>query len=372
MFIQGNTNLLPLRPLQHHGAGLDPGLGEIHPEIRKLRRLFYCGEWIESHVLHVACLHAPDFLGYQDVIEMARDHKPAVEMALRLKKIGNHIVTVMGAREIHPLSACVGGFYRVPSKAELRAMKDDLKWALDSSIGLAKLVATFEFPEFEQDYEFVALSHPDEYPFNEGRLISNKGLDIDVAEYEDHFVEQHVKHSNALHSLMRERGSYLVGPLARFNLNYAKLTPVAKQVASEIGLTVPCLNQFKSIMARAVETTFSIEEALRIIDIYEPPARPRVDVKPRAATGQAITEAPRGILFHRYILDDRGLILAAKIVPPTSQNQKRMEDDLWGFVPGLLDKPIEEITWKCEQAIRNYDPCISCATHFLKVNIERE
>jgi len=260
----------------------------------------------------------------------------------------------------------------VPSKAELRAMKDDLKWALDSSIGLAKLVATFEFPEFEQDYEFVALSHPDEYPFNEGRLISNKGLDIDVAEYEDHFVEQHVKHSNALHSLMRERGSYLVGPLARFNLNYAKLTPVAKQVASEIGLTVPCLNQFKSIMARAVETTFAIEEALRIIDIYEPPARPRVDVKPRAATGQAITEAPRGILFHRYILDDRGLILAAKIVPPTSQNQKRMEDDLWGFVPGLLDKPIEEITWKCEQAIRNYDPCISCATHFLKVNIERE
>lgn len=345
---------------------------QIDPAVRLLRRLFYCGEWIESHVLHVACLHAPDFLGCQDVIEMARDHKPAVEMALRLKQIGNHIVTVIGGREIHPVSACVGGFYRVPSKAELRALREDLKWALDSSIALAKLVAGFEYPDFEQDYEFVSLSHPDEYPFNEGRLVSNKGLDIDVSEYEDHFIEQHVKHSTALHSQLRERGSYLVGPLARFNLNFEKLLPVSKQVAGDIGLTVPCLNQFKSIMARAIETVFSVEEALRIVDVYEPPARPRVEVKPKASTGQAVTEAPRGCLYHRYILDDRGLVLAAKIVAPTSQNQKRIEDDLWRFVPGLLDKPVEEVTWKCEQAIRNYDPCISCSAHFLKVNIERE
>jgi coenzyme F420-reducing hydrogenase alpha subunit len=344
----------------------------IDPAVRALRRLFYCGEWIESHALHIYMLHAPDFLGYQDVIEMARDHGPAVVNALRLKKIGNSLVSLMGGREIHPVSAAVGGFYKVPSKKELAPLVEDLKWALEASVATAKLVATFEFPHFEQDYEFVALSHPDEYPFNEGRVVSNKGLDIDVSEYEDQFREQHVKHANALHSQVRARGSYFVGPLARFNLNFEKLPEIAKQTARECGLSVPCLNPFKSIVVRAVELVFACAEALRLIETYEPPAAPRVEAPARAGVGQAVTEAPRGILYHRYSIDPQGLILAARIVPPTSQNQKRIEDDLWHFVPQLLDKPIEEITLRCEQAIRNYDPCISCATHFLKLKIERD
>jgi sulfhydrogenase subunit alpha len=344
----------------------------IDPAVRALRRLFYCGEWIESHALHVYMLHAPDFLGYPDVIEMARDHGPAVVNALRLKKIGNSLVSLMGGREIHPISAAVGGFYKVPSKKELAPIVEDLKWALEASVATAKLVATFEFPNFEQDYEFVALSHPDEYPLNEGKVVSNKGLDIDVPEYEDHFREQHVKHANALHSQVRARGSYFVGPLARFNLNFEKLPEIAKQTASECGLSVPCLNPFKSIVVRAVELVFACAEALRLIETYEPPAAPRLMPQARAGVGQAVTEAPRGILYHRYSIDPQGLILAARIVPPTSQNQKRIEDDLWRFVPQLLDKPIEEITLRCEQAIRNYDPCISCATHFLKLKIERD
>ncbi len=344
----------------------------IDPAVRALRRLFYCGEWIESHALHIYMLHAPDFLGYQDVIEMARDHGPAVVNALRLKKIGNSLVSLMGGREIHPVSAAVGGFYKVPSKKELAPIVEDLKWALEASVATAKLVATFEFPHFEQDYEFVALSHPDEYPFNEGRVVSNKGLDIDVSEYEDQFREQHVRHANALHSQIRTRGSYFVGPLARFNLNFEKLPEIAKQTARECGLSVPCLNPFKSIVVRAVELVFACAEALRLIETYEPPAAPRVEAPARAGVGQAVTEAPRGILYHRYSIDPQGLILAARIVPPTSQNQKRIEDDLWHFVPQLLDKPIEEITLRCEQAIRNYDPCISCATHFLKLKIERD
>jgi sulfhydrogenase subunit alpha len=352
---------------------LERALGvTIHPSVRALRRLFYCGEWIESHALHVFMLHAPDFLGYQDVIEMARDHQAAVEMALRLKKIGNDLVALMGGREIHPISATVGGFYRVPTKKDLARIAEDLKWALDASISAAKLVAGFEFPDFEQDYEFVALSHPDEYPFNEGRLVSNKGLDIDVSEFEDHFVEQHVKYTNALHSQLRARGSYLVGPLARFNLNFDKLPEVARQTARDCGLTVPCLNQFKSIIVRSIEMVFACHEALRIIESYEPPPAPRVEVPARAGVGHAVTEAPRGILYHRYSVDAQGLILTARIVPPTAQNQKRMEDDLWRFVPQLLDKTPDEITWRCEQAIRNYDPCISCATHFLKLNLERD
>lgn len=344
----------------------------IDPSVRLLRRLFYCGEWIESHALHVYMLHAPDFLGYQDVIGMARDHREIVERALRLKKIGNRIVQVLGGREIHPISAAVGGFYKVPTKNQLREMVPDLEWALAASRETVQWTSTLEFPNFEQDYEFVALRHPDEYPFNEGRLVSNRGLDIDAAEYEDHFLELHVKHSNALHSVMRGRGSYLVGPMARFNLNFDKLPAVAQEAATQVGLQPPVRNPFRSIVIRAVELVFACAEALRVIQAYEPPSVPRVEAPNRAGAGQAITEAPRGILYHRYALDENGLILSAKIVPPTSQNQKRIEDDLREYASHLVAWPLDEATWKCEQAIRNYDPCISCATHFLKLQVERD
>jgi coenzyme F420-reducing hydrogenase alpha subunit len=344
----------------------------VDPEIRALRRLFYCGEWIESHALHIFFLHAPDFLGYPDAVQMSRDHRGLVDRGLRLKKIGNHLVTIIGGREIHPVSACVGGFYRIPSKAELDALTEDLKWALDASIATAQTLAGLEYPEFEQDYNFVALSHPDEYPLNEGRLKSSSGLDLDASEYEDHFTEVHVKHSNALHSIMRGGGSYFVGPLARFNLNAQQLPATAQQAARECGLAVGCRNPFRSILARAVETVFACDEALRIIQSYRRPPTPRLDLPTRGGTGWAITEAPRGILYHRYRFGEDGLIEHARIVPPTSQNQKRIEDDLLSFAAQISDRPLEEITLRCEQAIRNYDPCISCATHFLKLQIERE
>jgi len=343
----------------------------IHPGIRALRRLFYCGEWIESHALHVFMLHAPDFLGYQDAIAMARDHRAVVEQGLRLKKIGNRIVTLLGGREIHPVSAAVGGFYKVPSRSQLRELVDDLQWALDASIATVRLTAGLEFPEFEQNYEFVALSHPDEYPFNEGRLVSSGGLNIDAAEYEDHFLERHVEHSNALHSVLRGKGSYLVGPMARFNLNFDRLPDVAQQAARDVKLNAPVRNPFRSIIVRSVELVFACDEALRIISSYEPPPMARTEIPKRAGVGHAITEAPRGSLYHRYNLDEEGMIRHAKIVPPTSQNQQRIEEDLREFAPSVVASPLEEATWRCEQAIRNYDPCISCATHFLKLQIER-
>lgn len=344
----------------------------IDPGVRLLRRLFYCGEWIESHALHVFMLHAPDFLGYPDAIHMARDHKGLVEMGLRLKKAGNSLVALLGGREIHPISAAVGGFYRVPNKHELEPLREELKWALDASVETVKAVSAFEFPDFELDYEFVALSHGDEYPFNEGRIVSNRGLDIDVDDYEKHFVEQHVKHSNALHSVRRGGGSYLVGPMARYNLCFDRLGEVARQSAQDCGLEIPCRNPFRSIIVRAVELVFACEEALRIIRDYERPPAPRAEVPVRPGQGCAATEAPRGILYHRYEVDEQGLIRFAKIVPPTSQNQKRIEDDLWSFVPRVANRSNEEMTWQCEQAVRNYDPCISCATHFLKLTIDRE
>lgn len=352
---------------------LEGALGlRIDPAVRLLRRLLYCGEWIESHALHVYMLHAPDFLGYEDAIAMARDHPALVQQGLRLKKAGNRIVALLGGREIHPVSAAVGGFHKLPSKSELQGLVDEMKWSLEASVATAQWASRLDFPEFEQDYEFVSVTHPEEYPLNEGRITSNRGLDIDASEYEEHFVEQHVQHSNALHSVLRARGSYMVGPLARFNLNFDRLPEIAKQAARACGLELPCRNPFRSIVVRAIELVFACHEALRVIEEYVPPAVSRVAALPRSATGQAATEAPRGLLYHRYALDKNGLITAAKIVPPTSQNQKQIENDLSRFVGQVATRPVREITWKCEQAVRNYDPCISCATHFLRLHLERE
>jgi coenzyme F420-reducing hydrogenase alpha subunit len=345
---------------------------QVPGSLRALRRLIYCGEWIESHVLHIFMLHAPDFLGYDDAIQMAKDHPEIVQRGLQLKKIGNEIVSLLGGREIHPINIRVGGFYKVPARRDLASLAEKLKWARDAALATVRWAATLEFPDFEQDYEFVALRHPEEYPFNEGRLVSNKGLDIAVRDYDLHFVEEHVSHSNALHSVLKERGAYFTGPLARYSLNFDRLSPVAQEAARAAGLGTVCRNPFKSIIVRSVETVYACDEASRIIDTYEMPEKPFADPEPRAATGYGCTEAPRGILYHRYHLDDRGTILDAKIIPPTSQNQKTIESDLARFVPQNLHLSQEKLTWQCEQAIRNYDPCISCATHFLKLQIEHE
>ena len=339
--------------------------------LRDLRRLIYCGEWIESHTLHMYLLHAPDFLGYQSAVHMAADFKETVERGLRLKKAGNSLVSLVGGREIHPVNVRVGGFYRAPSKAELLTLVDELEWARDAAVETIRWVAGFPFPKVEQDFEFVSLSHPDEYPFNEGRLVSNKGLNIAISEFNDAIEELHVERSNALHSRIRRRGAYHVGPLARYALNFEKLTPLARDMALEAGLGPVCRNPFQSIVVRAVETLYAIEEALRIIDDYEMPPESFVAVPPGPGEGHGASEAPRGMLYHRYRLDDEGRILEAQISPPTAQNQLQIEDDLRVVLEDSLDLPDDELSWRLEQSIRNYDPCISCATHFLDLDIER-
>ncbi len=340
--------------------------------LRTLRRLIYCGEWIESHVLHIYLLHAPDFLGYESAIQMAKDHAPIVQRGLQLKKAGNEIVTLLGGRAVHPINVRVGGFFRVPTKQELAPLVERLKWAQEAALETVRWTGTLPFPDFEQDYEFVALRHPDEYPFNEGRIVSNRGLDISAREFDEHFVEEQVAHSNALHAVLKERDAYFLGPMARYSLNFDRLSPLAQNAAREAGLGPVCRNPFQSIIVRAVEVLWACDEALRLIENYEPPDAPAVAVIPRAATGYGATEAPRGLLYHRYRIDEQGRILEAKIVPPTSQNQKTIENDLRRFVPPRVNLPNEELTWQCEQAVRNYDPCISCATHFLKLKVIRE
>lgn len=339
--------------------------------LRELRRLLYCGEWIESHTLHVYMLHAPDFLGYQSAIDLAKDHGDIVRRGLALKKIGNELLALLGGREVHPINVRVGGFYKAPTRRQLAEMRGPMERARDAAIATVRWVAGFDFPDCERDYELVSLCHPDEYPLNEGRIISSRGLDIAVVDYPAHFEELHMPQSTALHSRIRARGNYFVGPLARYSLNFTKLPATARQVAREAGLGPLCRNPYQSIVVRAVELVFACEEALRIIDTYEEPESPCVPTVARAGIGHAATEAPRGMLYHRYRLAEDGSIEDAVIIPPTSQNQATIEDDLVSLIGRWSNLGDEELRWRCEQTVRNYDPCISCATHFIRLEVDR-
>ncbi|KHK93535.1 Ni/Fe hydrogenase subunit alpha [Novosphingobium malaysiense] len=344
---------------------------KVEGQLRALRRLLYCGEWIESHALHVVMLHAPDFLGYPDAIRMAEKHGDVVRKGLALKKTGNAILRILGGREIHPVNVKPGGFYKVPTKAELVPLAEELKQAFDLAVDLVRWVATFDFPDLERDYEFVAMRHPDEYPITEGRLVSNRDIDIDIADFESEFEERHVAHSTALHALVKRRGAYLVGPMARYALNYDRLPGSIRGLAREAGLGPVCSNPFRSIVVRALETAFACEEGLRLIAAYEQPESPAVPLEPRARTGFGCSEAPRGICWHRYDFEEDGTIRTARIVPPTSQNQPSIEEDVAAVAAPIASEPDDVIRHLCEQSIRNYDPCISCSAHFLKLSVHR-
>jgi sulfhydrogenase subunit alpha len=344
---------------------------DVTGPLHDLRRLLYCGEWIESHTLHIYMLHAPDFLGYAGTFDMAQDHGDAVQRGLALKKAGNEIVSLLGGREIHPINVRIGGFYRTPRRRDFEPLRERLKWAREAALETVRWVAAFDFPDCERDYTFVAMRYPDEYPMNAGRIVSNRGLDVSAAEYEDHFEETHVERSTALHSRLRTGGSYLVGPLARYSLSFDRLSPLAQEASRSAGLASVCTNPYRSIVIRAIEVLYACDEALRIIEGYVEPEQPSVACEPAAKTGFGVTEAPRGLLYHRYRLEADGRIAEARIVPPTSQNQASIEEDLMSFIGGSLDLPDLALQHRCEQTVRNYDPCISCSTHVLRLDLDR-
>jgi coenzyme F420-reducing hydrogenase alpha subunit len=342
----------------------------IEGSLRELRRLLYCGEWIESHVLHIYLLHAPDFFGYPSGIDMARDHPELITRGLQMRKVGNQIVALLGGRAIHPVSVRIGGFSRVPSRRELTPLREALLWARDAAVETVRWTAGFEFPDFTQPYRFVAVKPAQEYPMNEGAVAVTDGPEIPAAEFDAHFVETQTPYSHAL-SCTFQNEPYMVGPLARLHLNYERLSPLSREVLDATGLRLPLLNPFQAIIARAVETLYAMDEAIRIIDRYDPPPAPAVPVAMRSGTGRAATEAPRGLLYHRYRVDADGVIREVRLVPPTSQNQRRIEEDLRAFLPRVLSLPNEQAAEHCERVIRSYDPCISCATHFLRLNVVR-
>jgi coenzyme F420-reducing hydrogenase alpha subunit len=357
-------------------AAIEDALGiEVSEPIRRLRRLIYCGEWLESHALHVFMLHAPDFLGYPGAIEMAKDgHAQVVERGLAVKQAGNQLIAAIGGRSVHPVNARIGGFYRAPSAAELAPIGERLEHARELLIETVAWAGSLEFPERRLGAELAALRQDErggEYPLEGGRLVSTAGLDIEARQFPDHVVEEQVEHSTALHARLLERGNYVLGPIARYALNRDRLSPVALDAADDAGLEPVCRNPFKSILVRSVEMLYAADEALLLLAAYEPPDPAAIAVEPVAAAGSGWTEAPRGMLWHRYELGADGRIRKATIVPPTSQNQASIEADLREYVQENLELLEEELRWRCEQAVRNYDPCISCSTHFLRLEIDR-
>jgi len=343
---------------------------EVDKELVALRRLLYCGEWINSHVLHIYLLHAPDFLGYSDIIGMARDHADAVERGLSLKKAGNQLMEFVGGRAIHPINVRLGGFYSVPTRSDFRPIAEQLRRALDNALATVEWVSGFDFPDLELDHEFLALTASGRYPIENGAIARSAGPSFPVADFTDHVAESQVPHSTALHSTL-DGGCYLAGPIARFSLNSSALSPIAAQAAARAGLSAECRNPFRSIVVRAVEVVYAIEEALRIIDEYQRPARPFVDVPARAGVGHGVSEAPRGLLYHRYRIGEDGLVSAATLIPPTSQNQAAIEADLARLISDNLSLDDAALTALCEQLIRSYDPCISCSAHFLRLTVRR-
>ncbi|HFE38861.1 MAG TPA: Ni/Fe hydrogenase subunit alpha [Gammaproteobacteria bacterium] len=336
-----------------------------------MRRLFYCGEWIESHALHIHLLAAPDFLGFGNAPEMAKVYPSEVKRGIQIQHVGNQIIKFLGGRSVHPVGVKVGGFHHAPSNEAASTLLMLLRKFLPQVEQLLPWVSSLPYPQIKQNFTCVALHEENTYPFISTKITSNLSHDISIESYATYFSESHEPHSTALFSLF-ENKPYLVGPLARLNLHFQSLPDEIKHSAESNGLTFPSRNMYQSIAARAIEIWYAFMESIQILENYQRPRSPFVEVNVKPGIAYGCSEAPRGTLWHRYCVNKKGFIENARIVPPTSQNQARMEEDLRLSITELgLDQSEDKIRFHAEQIIRNYDPCISCATHFLDLRLTR-
>jgi len=360
---------------------LEKALGiEVGPASDRLRRLLYCGEWITSHALHMHLLHAPDFLGCESAFSLPPEYAEFLEDGLFLKALGNNILEAVGGRAVHPINIAVGGFHRGPDVAAIRGLLPDLERGLEAARRSLEVVSRFDFPEAPSPQRRLSLISDSEYPMNHGDLAISGGprpVQVPIADFPRHSREFQVPQSTALHSRLTEGdSSYLCGPLARLSHNLNQLPNRARQAAETCGIDWPTASMPQSIVARGVEVLAAIDEAIAIARDYQaPPVPARLPIPPRAGSGSHATEAPRGLLYHHYEIDEAGLVTAATIIPPTSQNQAQIESDLEDLLTeALSNTPTADdatLTRQCETLIRSYDPCISCATHFLRFSIDR-
>jgi coenzyme F420-reducing hydrogenase alpha subunit len=342
---------------------------EISEQTLLMRKIAFFGETLQSHVLHVFYLVAPDLLGAPSVLPLIETHTDVIVMALRLKRLANDLCTVIGGRHIHPMAIKPKCFPHVPKKDDLADLKARLVASMDDYTASVELLKTLTLPDMEREIEFLSLRHPDEYALYRGtEVVSSCGESVPICDYRDIFHEFVVPHSTAKHAAT-DRGSYMVGALARFNNNYAQLCDGAKGVAEALGLQPVSMNPFMNSIAQVVECVQCTLEAIEVIDrlldmdlVLEDPT---VEVK--AGRGIGASDVPRGQLFHDYTFDDDGLITEANLCIPTNQNHNNIEQDMYAFVPRILDWEKDDIRQFLEMLVRAYDPCISCSTHMLKV-----
>lgn len=334
-----------------------------------LRRLLFHGEMIQSHILHVYFLVAPDLLGVGSVVPLAETHTEVVLRALRMKKLGNEICRVLAGRHVHPCGAVVNGFTKLPTEKDLLDLRQQLVDTIPDLEATAELMSTLELPDFERETEYLSLKHSQEYAFARGEVIvSSDGDTTDIQNYREKVKEYIVPHSTAKHA-KANRDSYMVGALARMNNNYDQLTPMAKSVAEMLGLSVPCYNPFMNNVAQVVETVHCVEDGIQVIDQILAKGLKEEDrsVEVKAGTGVGAADVPRGTLFHEYTYDENGVITDANCIIPTGQNYANLELDMRALVPQIIDRPEEEISHLLEMLVRAYDPCISCSVHLLNV-----
>lgn len=336
-----------------------------------LRKLMNLGEWLQSHSLHIHFLAMPDFYGFDSALQMASSHGDLLKRGMQIQEAGNTLMRLLGGRSVHPVGLQVGGFSALPTADAWDNARRQVNDAIPSAIALLKWTSELDLPDFSHDFVSVSLKGDSAYPINGGEIVSSDGLRITSEHYTDHFKEHQVRHSTAFYSLLDGK-DYLVGPLARMNHNFDVLPDNIRQVARQLGIEFPSQNMFCSIQARALECLWSLFAAQQILQFECPKGDANVAYEIRPGECSFSTEAPRGLIFHRYEIDETGKVEACCIIPPTSQNQARIEQDLKYSVSQYgLDKSDMELKQFCEQLIRNYDPCISCSTHFLDFTMHR-
>jgi len=341
----------------------------------KLRKLMFHHECVQSNALHVYYLAAPDLFGVGSVFPLVKTHPEVVNIALRIKKMANDMVRIVGGRAIHPIRTVVGGFTKIPTMEEMLTMKKMLKACYPDLEASKEVFKTVKLPDFERETEYISISNATEYALYDGSIKSTDGWEIDDQEYLDRINEKVVKHSTGKHC-WSSRGAYLVGALARFNNNYDKLSDNAKSYAEELGLKVPCYNPFMNNIAQFVEIVHSVDDSIRLIDeIMEDGLdedKAMADINIKAGRGVGVVEAPRGLLIHDYTYNNKGRVEKANLIIPTNQNYANVEKDMEAMVPTIIDKSEDEIRLACEMLIRAYDPCISCSTHFINITFKNK
>lgn len=342
---------------------LEKALG-INPsqQTRSLRRLMALSQILASHLVHLYMLALPDYLGYESVVGMMPDYGEEIGRLLRMKTVANDLTRAIGGRALHPVTTVVNGFTRLPSIGELRRLAEALKGIKEDALETVRLFANLPYPDLQSRSEYVALRNPERYTFIEGRVVFSEGLDIAEGEYEDYFEEEQVPYAMAKRSIVKGRGAFRVGALARVNLNFHQLSEAAKEAAREVGFEPPSHNPFHNNLAQALEVLHCEDECISIIEGLDLKEEERAFAV-RAGEGCAITEAPRGLLYHKYGINAKGVVEQANIVTPTAHNVFNMEKDLRELAPSLLDLSEKEATLRCEELIRSYDPCFSCSVH---------